>query len=46
MMDWDTLMDMVREYDERTFANYIDGGYDMHTTDDDDAYDEEDAYDE
>ena len=46
-MDWDARMDKVREYEERTFADYIDGGYDMYATDED-AYDnwEEDAYDE
>ena len=39
-MDWDAWMDKVREYDERTFADYIDGGYDMYATDEEDAYDE------
>lgn len=39
-MDWDAWMDKVREYEERTFADYIDGGYDMYTTDEEDAYDE------
>ena len=46
-MDWNAWMDRVREYEERTFADYIDGGYDMYATDED-AYDnwDEDAYDE
>ena len=39
-MDWDAWMDNVREYEERTFADYIDGGYDMYATDEEDAYDE------
>lgn len=39
-MEWDAWMDKVREYDERTFADYIDGGYDMYATDEEDAYDE------
>ena len=43
-MDWSvflTAIDVaVREYDERTFADYIDGGYDMYATDEEDAYDE------
>lgn len=39
-MDWDAWMDKVREYEERTFADYIDGGYDMYATDEEDAYDE------
>ena len=39
-MDWDAWMDRVREYEERTFADYIDGGYDMYATDEEDAYDE------
>lgn len=39
-MDWDALMDKVREYEERTFADYIDGGYDMYATYEEDAYDE------
>ena len=39
-MDWDAWIDKVREYEERTFADYIDGGYDMYATDEEDAYDE------
>lgn len=39
-MEWDAWMDKVREYEERTFADYIDGGYDMYATDEEDAYDE------
>lgn len=43
-MDWSvflTAIDVaVREYDERTFADYIDGGYDMYAADEEDAYDE------
>ena len=39
-MNWDTWMEKVREYEERTFADYIDGGYDMYATDEEDAYDE------
>ena len=39
-MDLDAWMDKVREYEERTFADYIDGGYDMYATDEEDAYDE------
>lgn len=47
-MDWNAWMDKVREYEERTFADYIDGGYDMYAADDYDrhATEEEDAYDE
>ena len=45
-MDWDAWMYKVREYDERTFADYIDVGYDMYATYDEDEYDEEDSYDE
>ena len=39
-MNWDAWMNKVREYEERTFADYIDGGYDMYATDEEDAYDE------
>ena len=39
-MELDAWMDKVREYEERTFADYIDGGYDMYATDEEDAYDE------
>ena len=39
-MDWDAWMYKVREYEERTFADYIYGGYDMYATDEEDAYDE------
>lgn len=47
-MDWDAWIDMVREYEERTFADYIDGGCDMYEDDDYDrhATEEEDEYDE
>ena len=39
-MDWHAWMDKVREYQERTFADYIDDGYDMYAIDEEDAYDE------
>ena len=39
-MDWGAWMDKVREYDERAFADYIDCGYDMYATYEEDAYDE------
>ena len=39
-MDWNAWIDKIREYEERTFADYIDGGYDMYATDEEDAYDE------
>ena len=39
-MDLGEWMDKVREYEERTFADYIDDGYDMYATDEEDAYDE------
>ena len=39
-MNWDTWMEKVREYEERTFADYIDGGYDLYTTDEEDTYDQ------
>ena len=39
-MDWYAWMDRVREYEERTFADYINGEYDMYATDEEDAYDE------
>ena len=47
-MDWTTFWRgyeagyyaAVLEYEERTFADYIDGGYDMYATDEEDAYDE------
>ena len=47
-MDLDAWMYKVREYEERTFADYIDSGYDMYAADDYDrhAREEEDAYDE
>lgn len=38
-MDWDVWMGRVREYEERTFADYINGEYDMYATDEEDAYD-------
>lgn len=47
-MDWTTFWRgyeagyyaAVLEYEERTFADYIDGEYDMYATDEEDAYDE------
>ena len=30
----------IREYEERTFADYIDDGYDIYATEEEDAYDE------
>ena len=36
-MDWDAWMDKVRECDERTFADYIDDGYNMYATDEEDS---------
>ena len=43
-MEWSVFLtaleEAVREYEERTFADYIDGGYDMYATDEEDAYDE------
>ena len=39
-MDWDAWMYSVREYDERTFADYIDGGYD-NVTEEEDGWDDE-----
>lgn len=43
-MEWSVFLtaleEAVLEYDERTFADYIDGGYDMYATDEEDAYDE------
>ena len=39
-MDWNAWIGRVREYEERTFADYIDGGYDMYATDEEDEYDE------
>lgn len=39
-MDWDVWMDMVREYEERTFADYIDVGYDMNVTEEEDGWDD------
>ena len=52
MIDWGVLWmeldEAIREYEERTFADWIDGGYDMYATDDYDMYatDEGYAYDE
>ena len=45
---WMELDKAIREYEERTFADWIDGGYDMYAANDYDMYttDEEDAYDE
>ena len=40
-MDWYAWMDRVREYEERTFADYIDGGYDMYAAEDYDRYETE-----
>ena len=37
---WTAFDEAIREYEERTFADYIDGGYDMYATDEEDAYDE------
>lgn len=51
MMEWSVFLtaldEAVREYEERTFADYLDGGYDMYAADDYDRYatDEEDTYD-
>ena len=43
-MDWNAFWmgygAAMQEYEERTFADYIDGGYDMYQTDEEDAYDE------
>ena len=41
-MDLDAWMDKVREYEERTFADWMDGC----NSDDREEYLEEDAYDE
>ena len=52
MIDWGVFWmefdEAIRDYEERTFADYIDGGYDMYATDDYDRYatDEGYAYDE
>ena len=35
---WMVFDEAIREYEERTFADYIDGGYDMYATDDYDRY--------
>ena len=45
---WMELDKAIREYEERTFADWIDGGYDMYATGDYGRYetDEGDAYDE
>ena len=44
MIDWAVFWmvfdEAIREYEERTFADYIDGEYDMYATDEEDAYDE------
>lgn len=40
-MDWHAWMYKVREYEERTFADYIDGGYDMYAAEDYDRYETE-----
>ena len=43
-MGWSVFLtaldEAVREYEERTFADYIDGGYDMYATCEEDEYDE------
>ena len=39
-MYWDEWMDKLREYDERTFADYIDGGYDLNVTEEEDGWDD------
>ena len=36
-MDWGAWMYRVREYEERTFADYINGEYDMYATDEEDS---------
>ena len=42
-MDWDAWMNRVREYEERTFADWMDEGY---SENDDDIWgDESDEYD-
>lgn len=40
-MDWHAWIDKIREYEERTLADYIDGGYDMYADDDFDRYETE-----
>lgn len=47
-MDWKTYWmgyemgyeAAIREYEERTFSDWMDVGYDMYATDEEDAYDE------
>ena len=43
-MEWSVFLtaldEAIRDYEERTFADYIDGGYDMYAIDEEDAYDE------
>ena len=39
-MDLDVWIDRVREYDERTFADYIDGEYDLNVTEEEDGWDD------
>ena len=43
-MDWDAFWkafdEAIRDYDERTFADSIDGGYDLNVTDDEDVWDD------
>lgn len=52
MIDWGVFWmefdEAIRDYEERTFADWIDGGYDMYAADDYDRYatDEEDTYDQ
>ena len=43
MMDWDAWMYKVREYEERTFADWMDEGY--RENDDEILGDESDEYD-
>lgn len=37
---WMVFDEAIREYEERTFADYIDDGYDIYATEEEDAYDE------
>ena len=37
---WMVFDEAIREYEERTFADYIDDGYEMYATEEEDAYDE------
>ena len=44
-MDWNAFWmerdAAIREYEERTFADYIDGGYDMNANDEEDVWNDE-----